>query len=84
MKNCSSTSSFPILVVTPRLYLYFRRFGAAETLLHLHLKVAVELAAVQQGEPRPRFQSVFTPGVHGGVALVLRRGRGGKHHVQVY
>lgn len=64
-------------------YLYFRWLRAAETLLHLHLEVVVELAAVQQGEACPRFQAILAPGVHGRVALLLQGRRGGKHLVQV-
>lgn len=64
-------------------HLYLRWLGAAETLLHLHLEVVVELAAVQQGEARPCFQAVLSARVHRRVPLLLQGGRGGKHLVQV-
>lgn len=64
-------------------YLYFRWLRAAESLLHLHLEVVVELAAVQQGEACPCFQTILAAGVHGRVSLLLQGGRSGKHLVQI-
>lgn len=64
-------------------YLYFGWLWATESLLYLHLKVVVELASVQKGEARARFQAILAAGVHGRVTLLLQGGRGGKHLVQV-
>lgn len=64
-----------------KLYLYFWWLWAAESLLHLHFEVAVELAAIQQGETSSCFQAILAPRIHGRVTLLLQGGRGGKHLV---
>lgn len=64
-------------------YLYFRWLWATESLLHLHLEMVVELAAIQQGEACSCFKAILTAGVHRRVSLLLQGGRGGKHLVKV-
>lgn len=65
------------------LHLYVRWLWAAEPLLHLHLEVVVEQAAVQQGEACSCLQAVLSAGVHRRISWLIQGGRGGKHLMQV-
>lgn len=81
--NNASQSRFSTWRDFSTLHLYVRWLWAAEPLLHLHLEMVVEQAAIQQGEACSCLQAVLSARVHRRISWLIQGGWGGKHLMQV-